>query len=189
MPTDYERPGNAPTTAELRSAIATIHKAARCGCGYHAELDRGVREHLLIDAITINLTAGERVDLAETILGAAVAACIGPSYVSEHLAQGSLGAEGREAAHEWAEGRPPADECFRRLMRANNAAFFWPPGGAKRAQIEAEAAEVLWSRGEREARTRAEAERRAAEWAAGHRRRRRRAPCFAQVNVTGENGK
>lgn len=176
MPTDYERPGNAPTTAALCSALATIQQAARIADydrSYREEMGREALERLLIDALALNLAGGERVRLAEGILGPAITACLGPSYMPEHLAYGSLGSEGREVAREWAEGRPPADECFRRLLRANAAAF-QSPGSRLKRQIEAEAADVLCSREELEVRKRADAGLRAAKLEANHRRRRRR---------------
>ncbi|WP_415392944.1 hypothetical protein [Paracoccus sp. SJTW-4] len=176
MPTDYERPGNAPTTAALCSALATIQQAvrsARHDRGYREGLGRETCKRLLIDVLDLSLAAGDRVALAETILGPAITACIGPSYMSDYLAYGSLGSEGREVAREWAEGRPPADECFRRLLRANAAAF-QSPGSRLKRQIEAEAADVLCSREELEVRKRADAGLRAAKLEASHRRRGRR---------------
>lgn len=175
MPTEYEKLGDAPAAAELRSAAETLRRAARFADhdrSYREELGRVALEQLLIDALALNLAGGERVYLAEAILGPALTSCIGPSYMSEHLACGSLGSEGREAAREWAEGRPPADECFRLLLRANAAAF-QSPGSRLKRQVEAEAADVLCSREELEARKRAYTELRAAKLEASHRRRGR----------------
>lgn len=176
MPTYVERPGKAPTAAELRSAAETLRRAARFADhdrSYREEPGRGVLEQLLINALALNLAGGDRVYLAEAILGPAITACIGPSYMSEHLAYGSLGSEGREAAREWAEGRPPADESFHLLLRANAVAF-QSPGSHRKRQIEAEAADVLCPREELEARRRADAELRAAKLEVSPRRRGRR---------------
>lgn len=177
--------GDAPSAVELRAAMQTIMRAAgfaRRGRGYRDELGGEALGQLLVHAITLNLAgagSATRIALAEDILGAAVTACIGPSYTSEHLANGSLGSEGRDAAREWAVGRPPADECFQRLLQANEWAT-QPTGGwvgaarSAKERIEALADEVVLSHGALAERRRVEAEEREAAWRARPPRRRRR---------------